>query len=330
MTVAPLSFITDKAFLLHLTGPWHPERPTRLTVIENAIDHYNFSPPLLRIPPRTAQEEEIALCHSKAYIDLVKHETSQIHPLNLPDDGSIWLSTGDAPICSKSYEIALLAAGGALAAVDAVLRNTSLRAFVSARPPGHHAHQSLGHGFCIFNNIAIAARYAQKKYGIKKILIADWDVHHGDGTQAIFYDDPSVFYFSTHRYGYGYYPGTGSAAETGKGDGKGTTLNCPFVIEDGDSPRLSILNAFQHALPKAMEAFKPELILISAGFDAHIKDPLGGCDMSDADFAMITEEVKTLANKYCHGRIISILEGGYSLEGLASATLEHLKCLQHT
>lgn len=325
----PLCCIYDKAFLTHLTGTWHPERPARLKAIDQAISSIDFAYPILHIIPRMATEDEIALCHSKEYIHLVQHETSQIITKHLPDDGSICLSTGDAPICSKSYNIARLAAGGALTAVDAVMQNTSLRAFVAARPPGHHAHRDIGHGFCIFNNIAIAAKYAQKKYGIKNILIADWDVHHGDGTQSIFYEDPTVFYFSTHRFGYGYYPGTGSKTEIGTGPGIGTTLNCPFIVEDGDSPRLSILKAFKTTLPQAMEMFAPELILISAGFDAHAKDPLGGCDFTNADFWQITEEIKEIANTYCQGRIISILEGGYSLEGLASAAQQHIESL-HT
>lgn len=322
-----LSYITDRAYLEHLTGPWHPEQPARLLAIDNAIKNSELAYYINRIPPKIASENEIALCHSTDYIALVKNETLQLSSKNLPNDGSISLSTGDTPICSKSYEIARLAVGGAITAVDAVMQNITPRAFVSARPPGHHAHHQLGHGFCIFNNVAIAAKYAQEKYGIKNILIADWDVHHGDGTQAIFYEDASVFYFSTHRFGYGYYPGTGSHLEIGHGKGIGTNLNCPFTIENGDSPRLSILRAFHKTLPQAMEAFKPQLIFISAGFDAHFKDPLGGCDVTDADFAEITESVKKIAIKHCQGRIISILEGGYNLEGLASATLSHIKSL---
>lgn len=323
-----LAIITDNAYLKHLTGPWHPEQPARLQAIDQAIKKSGLSSSFHYLTPRIATEEELALCHSKEYISLVQEETSRLQSKKLPDDGSIWLSTGDAPICSASYEIARLAVGGALTAVDAIMQNIAKRVFVAARPPGHHAHNAMGHGFCIFNNAAIAARYAQKKYGIKNVLIVDWDVHHGDGTQAIFYEDPSVFYFSTHRFGHGYYPGTGSAEEKGKGKGLGTTLNCPFVIENGDSPRHSVLNAFKNILPKAMETFKPEIIIISAGFDAHFKDPLGGCDLTDADFAELTDCIKDLAAKYSQGRIISLLEGGYSLDGLASSTLAHITALR--
>lgn len=323
----PLAIVTDSAYLNHLTGPWHPEQPARLLAINKALKDSGLSNTLPFLSPRLAAEDELMLCHSKAYIDLVKTETSQILDRHLANDGSFSLSTGDAPICATSYQIARLAAGGALTAVDAVLQNQIKRVFVAARPPGHHAHQSIGQGFCIFNNVAIAARYTQQIYGLNKILIVDWDVHHGDGTQAIFYDDPSVFYFSTHRYGRGYYPGTGAAEEKGKGPGLGMNLNCPFSIENGDSPRQSILKAFKTTLPIAIETFKPELIFISAGFDAHKLDPLGGCDLTDDDFAELTECVKLIADNHCQGRIVSVLEGGYSLPGLASATVAHLKIL---
>lgn len=324
----PLAIVTDKAYLNHLMGPWHPEQPARLLAILKALKDSGLSATIPFLSPHFAAEDDLMLCHSKAYIELVKNETAQILIKHLANDGSASLSTGDTPICSASYQAACLAAGGALKAVDAVMQNQVKRVFVAARPPGHHAHQNIGQGFCIFNNVAIAARYAQQAYALKKILIVDWDVHHGDGTQAIFYEDPLVFYFSTHRYGRGFYPGTGAAEERGNGRGLGTNLNCPFSIENGDSPRQSILKAFKNNLPVTIETFKPELIFISAGFDAHKLDPLGGCDLSDGDFAELTECVKEIANRNCQGRIISILEGGYSLEGLASAAIAHLKALQ--
>lgn len=322
-----LAIVHDPIYTGHLTGPFHPEQPSRIQAIGYALEKSGLAASLPHIPPRPASLEEIELCHSKDYIELVQKETARINPEELPDDGSISLSTGDASICSASFDIARLAAGGAIAAVDHVLHGFSKRVFCAVRPPGHHAHQAIGQGFCIFNNIAIAARYAQKAYGIEKILIADWDVHHGDGTQAIFYDDPSVFYFSTHRYGYGFYPGTGAAVETGLGRGAGTTLNCPFIIEHGEVPSRSILKAFDQLLAQAIKSFKPELVLISAGFDAHFKDPLGGCDLTDAHYAALTESIKNIAGIYCQGRIVSLLEGGYSLSGLASSTIAHLKSL---
>jgi acetoin utilization deacetylase AcuC-like enzyme len=232
------------------------------------------------------------------------------------------LSTGDTIISARSLDAALRATGAALNAVDAVFNKRAQNAFCIARPPGHHATPTKGMGFCIFNNIAIAARYAQRKYGVKRVLIADWDVHHGNGTQDIFYTDGTVFFFSTHQYPW--YPGTGAADETGEGAGAGMTMNCPFPAGSG---RREILGAFEQMLAPAAKKVKPELVLISAGFDSRIEDPLGNFLLTDADFADLTRVMLGIANESAGGRLVSVMEGGYNLTGLASAARSHVQAL---
>jgi acetoin utilization deacetylase AcuC-like enzyme len=232
------------------------------------------------------------------------------------------LSTGDTHIGPRSYDVAVKAAGGVLNAVDAVAAHKSKNAFCVVRPPGHHATADRGMGFCLFNNIAIAARYAQKKHGVARALIVDWDVHHGNGTQDIFYTDGSVFYFSTHQSPW--YPGTGAADETGEGAGAGKTLNVPCPAGTG---RNEILDAFQHKLLPAARAFKPELTLISAGFDSRLGDPLGQFTLVDHDFADLTRILLEIADQFSGGRLISVLEGGYNLSGLGSAAAAHVGAL---
>jgi acetoin utilization deacetylase AcuC-like enzyme len=221
-------------------------------------------------------------------------------------------------------DIALEAAGGVMNAVDAVLERRAKNAFCAVRPPGHHASAVRGMGFCVFNNIAVAARYAQRKHGIGNILIADWDVHHGNGTQDIFYNDGSVFFFSTHQSPW--YPGTGARDETGEGPGRGTTLNCPLPAGSG---RTDIVGAFREPLVRAMDDFKPELVLISAGFDSRLGDPLGQFRLTDEDFADLTRMLMDIADEHADGRMVSVLEGGYSLDGLAAGVSAHVTTLTH-
>ena len=212
--------------------------------------------------------------------------------------------------------------GGATLAVDEVMQRIVANAFVAMRPPGHHATPDRGMGFCLFNSIAIAARYAQKKYGLERVLIADWDVHHGNGTQDVFYADPSVFFFSTHQSPW--YPGTGDPDETGAGPGQGTTLNCPFPAGAG---REQILGAFRDRLLPAMREFRPDMVLISAGFDSRLGDPLGHFRLADADFAELTEMLLEVADQSAGGRLVSVLEGGYNLDGLTRAVAAHAAAL---
>jgi acetoin utilization deacetylase AcuC-like enzyme len=225
-------------------------------------------------------------------------------------------------VSEKSWYVALDAAGGILNTVDAVMQKRVSRAFCVVRPPGHHATPDRGMGFCVLNNVAISARYAQRKYGVERVLIADWDVHHGNGTQDIFYTDPSVFFFSTHQSPW--YPGTGDESETGEGRGKGSTLNCPFPAGSG---REEILGVFRKKLLPAAKAFRPDLVFVSAGFDSRQGDPLGQFTLSDEDFGELTKIMLEIASPTAGGRLISVLEGGYNLAGLASAAARHVKVL---
>jgi len=317
------SLLIDPRFMEHLTGYGHPESPRRIETIMQAISqdpslqHLIINP----FPLRLATEEEILLCHTKSYYDLVQREVQELSdPM-----GNSMLSTGDVTICPSSFEIARLAVGSTLNSVDYVLTGQDRHIFCAVRPPGHHACSNKGMGFCLFNNIAIAARFAKKQAPnlIRKILIVDWDVHHGNGTQEIFDQDPSVFYFSTHQGNH--YPGTGSEKERGIGAGKGTILNCPILA--GTSSRQEVLKTFQDKLIPAMKVFQPSLVLISAGFDGHTLDPLGGFNLESEDFATLTEIVLEIANTYASGRVISLLEGGYNLNALAESVVAHLKAL---
>lgn len=313
-----LAYITDDQFIKHRTGLGHPECPERVIVIKNRLQKEGLLQPENTFSSKKAAVEDIARCHTMDYINLVKEETETLDAHSLT-----FLSTGDAVICHDSYEIAMLSSGACLLAVDLVMKEKAKRTFCNIRPPGHHACKSRGMGFCIFNNIAIAARYAQDTYQINKILIVDWDVHHGNGTQDIFYDDPSIFYLSTHQSNI--YPGTGFPEEVGSGSDIPHIINIP--IDPWDSPRKNILEAFEVLLKEKMVQFQPELILISCGFDAHKDDPIGGLDLETNDFSLLTKSVINVAEKYCRGKIISFLEGGYHLERLPECALAHVMSL---
>jgi acetoin utilization deacetylase AcuC-like enzyme len=268
---------------------------------------------LARVDARAATEEELLLCHTREYLSTAKRDV---------ESGRPYLSTGDTDIAPNSWEVAARAAGGVLNAVDAVVSGKARNAFCAVRPPGHHATRNRGMGFCLFNNVAVAARHAQRKHGLERMLIVDWDVHHGNGTQDIFYSDPSVFFFSTHQWPL--YPGTGRADETGEGAGRGTIMNRPFPAGAG---RAEILGAVQDSLLPAAERFQPDLVLISAGFDSRAGDPLGRFTLTDRDFADLTRAAMEIADRYAGGRVVSVLEGGYNLEGLARASAAHVEAL---
>src|ERR1700722_11554771 len=294
----------------HVTGPQHPEQPARFDAAVGALRGLELVP----IPPRLANHDELALCHQPQYIQLAEREIlAGLHEL----------STGDTVISPKSYDAALRSTGGALNAVDAIVEKRVSNAISIGRPPGHHANSVRGMGFCVFNTVAIAARYAQKKHGVGRVLIADWDVHHGNGAQDIFYTDGTVFFFSTHQSPW--YPGTGASIEHGAGAGDGMTLNCPFPAGSG---RKEILGAFQEQLIAAADEIKPELVLISAGFDSRAGDPLGQFLLADNDFTDLTRVMREIADKHAGGRLLSVLEGGYSLTGLASGIQAHVEALQ--
>jgi acetoin utilization deacetylase AcuC-like enzyme len=298
----------------HVTGEGHPERPARFDAVATALNEAGHTAAMQRIESRAVTDDEVLTCHTAPYLKMVERDIAVGHQT---------LSTGDTEIGPKSLEVARRAAGGALNAVDAIFSGKVGNAFCVVRPPGHHATPGRGMGFCIFNNVAVAARYAQKKYGVKRVLIADWDVHHGNGTQDIFYSDGSVFFFSTHQSPW--YPGTGPRQETGEGAGKGTTLNCPFAAGSGSA---EILGAFRDQLVPKMAEFKPEFIILSAGFDSRAGDPLGRFQLSDEDFAALTATMLELADKHAKGRLLSMLEGGYSLTGLAAAASAHVRALR--
>jgi acetoin utilization deacetylase AcuC-like enzyme len=303
----------DSTVKKHDPGPGHPERPERYDAVLNRLDSAGLLQRVLPLETRSATEDELALVHSREYIKLVEREVVQ---------GRRQLSTGDTDIGPHSMESAKAAAGCVLSAVDGVFAGSVTNTFCVVRPPGHHASAARGMGFCLFNNIALGARYAQQEYGAERVLIADWDVHHGNGTQDIFYDDGSVFFFSTHQSPW--YPGTGAASEQGEGQGAGKTMNCPFPAGSG---RAQILGAFQQRLLPAAKEFQPDLILISAGFDSRVNDPLGLFLLTDEDFLDLTRLMTDFAEQYCDGRLVSVLEGGYSLQGLALAAEAHVRAL---
>ncbi|MFT4549533.1 MAG: acetoin utilization deacetylase AcuC-like enzyme [Verrucomicrobiales bacterium] len=313
---SPTGLLLDPVFTKHLTGAGHPERPERYTSITAGLEAAGLVKKLTAIEPRDLRDEEALLCHTSEYLTTIKTEIPAV-------DGIANLSTGDTSVCAESLDVARQAAGGALNAIDFIFGGAGRRnAFCAVRPPGHHATPSVGMGFCIFNNAAIAARYAQRKHGIERVAIVDWDVHHGNGTQDIFYEDGSVFYFSTHQSPL--YPHTGAASETGVGKGANTTLNCPFPAGTGMQ---KIAAAFDHQFLPAMETFKPELVIISAGFDSRIDDPLGAFRLTDEDFATLTAKLMKLADDHADGRLLSVLEGGYNVDGLTKAVVSHVSAL---
>jgi acetoin utilization deacetylase AcuC-like enzyme len=308
------ALLADPIYRQHLAGRLdHPERPERYDAVVRALEGSGLINALTRIPLRAATEDELLLCHTPQYLRIARHDV---------ESGRPFLSTGDTDIGPNSWEVAAHAVGGVLNAVDTVITGGARNAFCAVRPPGHHANAVRGMGFCLFNNVAIAARYAQRKYGIGRVLIVDWDVHHGNGTQDIFYADGSVFFFSTHQWPL--YPGTGRRDETGEGSGEGTTMNFPFPAGSG---RAEILGAVQNSLMPAARKFRPELVLISAGFDSRIGDLLGQFTLTDDDFADLTRAVMEIADAHAGGRVVSLLEGGYNLSGLASASVRHVEAL---
>jgi acetoin utilization deacetylase AcuC-like enzyme/formylglycine-generating enzyme required for sulfatase activity len=304
-------FVYHDIYLEHKTTPDHPETPQRLVAILDRLKQTGLYSRLLTITPSPASVEWIKVVHSPEYIQRAQNSCR---------NGTRFLDSLDTPISPKSYDAALMAVGGILSAIDAVMQKKVTNAFCAVRPPGHHAVEDAAMGFCIFNNIAIGARYIQKQYGLSKILIVDWDVHHGNGTQAEFYDDPNVLYFSTHQYPF--YPGTGSEAEKGTGKGVNYNINVPLPAGSTDA---DYLRAFKEKLESAALSFSPDFVLISAGFDAHENDLLGGMKVTTEGFAELTKIVKQIAQQCCEGRLVSILEGGYHLQGLAASVEAHIQ-----
>ena len=310
---AGTGFVYDAIYLKHQTGAGHPESPERLTAIVDRLTQDGVLKSLVRLKPAAASVQWVTTVHAPEYVERVRKSC---------EAGAHYVDTPDAPASRASYEVALDAVGGVQSAIDAVMNGTVRNAFCAIRPPGHHALKDRAMGFCLFNNVAIAARYIQRKHKLGKVLIVDWDVHHGNGTQAMFYDDPTVFYFSIHQSPF--YPGTGGSEEKGVGKGLGFTRNVPLAGGSGDA---EYKQAFVEVLKPAAAAFKPDFVLVSAGFDAAKDDLLGQMKVTPGGYAQLTRIVRGIADQYCHGRLVSVLEGGYNLESLAASAEAHVRAL---
>lgn len=327
-----VAFVSSPRFVEHVTGPHHPERPDRIRAIHKAVrdaglvDSPNPFPEFLldlglkrqdqlkcvELQPVPADESLLELVHTPEHIHRVKH---------ICELGGGVLDLGDTPVGANSYEIALLSLGSAIVACDAVMDSRVKRAFSAGRPPGHHAEPDRSMGFCLFGNIAIAAKYLQKRHGVGRVAIVDFDVHHGNGTQACLESDASVLFISLHQDPRTCYPGSGHAYETGAGAGEGFTINLPMQPGSDDDDYLREIDA---RIVPALNNFRPEVLLISAGFDAHCEDPLAQMNLSEDGFEQITRRVVAIADQQCAGRVVSLLEGGYNLRALGRSVVRHL------
>ena len=299
---APLLILEDDRYRDHAGPDGHPERPARLGAVAEAIA---AAAPCARLSPRAAEDDELLRVHTADHLKVLRMATQEA-PTRLDAD------TYFGP---RSESVARLAAGGLIEVVRAVTRGDAVRGLAAVRPPGHHAEADRAMGFCLLNNAAIATRAAQAEGSAERVLVIDWDVHHGNGTQHVFEADPSVLYFSTHQFPY--YPGTGAADEAGIGRGAGATLNVPMPAGCGDAEYVGV---FQRVLAPAARAFRPDLILVSCGFDAHHDDPLASMDITGGGYLALSQLVRALADELCEGRLVFALEGGYALSGLAEGT----------
>jgi acetoin utilization deacetylase AcuC-like enzyme len=304
--------VVDKEYLKHLPGAAHPERPERVQVLldlATGLDRKKFS----QLAPRSASRADVERVHGADHVRVVE-ATSSVNRYALD---------GDTITCRDSFGVALLAVGGLLNVLDSIAAQESANGFALVRPPGHHALRNRAMGFCLFNTMAIGAEYLKRNHAAKRVMIVDWDVHHGNGTQDAFYNDPSVLFLSTHQYPY--YPGTGAVDETGAGAGEGYTINVPLPAGCADREYLQV---FQDVVVGAAEKYKPEWILVSAGFDPHQRDPLGGMEVTEQGFGVMARMLIDLARRFADGRIAFLLEGGYDLAALRNSTAAVLAALQ--
>jgi acetoin utilization deacetylase AcuC-like enzyme len=301
--IMTVGIVKHDIYLEHITDDFHPENPNRLVHIYTMLNELG-SDGVVYVEPRMATHEEIALNHEMSYIDFVAGTKGKVQRRLDPD-------TATSP---RSYEAACMAVGGCLELIDACMASKIDSGFALVRPPGHHAERGKAMGFCIFNNVAVGARYLEKKYGLAKICIVDWDLHHGNGTQHSFYEDKTVLYFSTHQYPY--YPGTGWYDEIGSGEGKGYTINVPMSYGMGDPDYVC---AFEEIILPIIRKYRPEIILVSAGFDTHHTDPLGGMAVTEGGFTRMTKMLMEVADEVCNGKLLCTLEGGYNLSGLTNS-----------
>jgi len=303
--------VKDGRYLEHVMDPGHPESPERLIAIYKMLEETEMKDLFEAVKPRATTREELESVHSPAYIDLVASTAGKrYYRLDM-----------DTSTCAKSYEAALWAAGGLLELIKAVMEGKLNNGFALVRPPGHHAERDRAMGFCLFNNVAIGAKYAIQNFSLEKVMIVDWDVHHGNGTQSSFYQDPQVLYFSTHRYGF-FYPGTGAATEVGKGKGEGFNVNVPLSTGAGDA---EYGNIFEKILKPIALEYKPQLVLVSAGFDTHHDDPLGGMEVTEKGFSRMAQILMGIADSTAQGKMVITLEGGYDVSGQSQSVKAVLK-----
>jgi len=308
-------FLHDERYLLHETGPYHPERPERLNAIYKGIEDGGHIPMLRMIKATRANQKWIEMIHNIKYI--MRFEEACIY--GMPE-----FDYPDNQMCRETFDTALLAVGGILDSIKLVMEGELDNAFCAVRPPGHHAEVDKAMGFCYFNNVAVAARYLQNEWDIGKVGIIDFDVHHGNGTQHIFENDPSVFYYSVHEHPSFAFPGTGREFEKGRSEGDGFTLNSPLLPGQGDKEYEKLI---QQDLIPAMDSFQPEVLLVSTGFDAHIDDDMSGISLSTEGYSWVMRQIMGIGDKHAKGRVISVLEGGYCLERLPELARNHVEIL---
>jgi acetoin utilization deacetylase AcuC-like enzyme len=314
--MAITGYVYSKRYLDHETYPGHPERPDRLRVIHRRLVFSGFINELKVIEPYPASIEQIARLHDRDYIERFRRACRE---------GQQVLDEADNSICADSFEVARLAVGGVFAACDALMRGEVDNAFCAVRPPGHHAERAQAMGFCYFGNVALGAKYLQEEHGLARIAIVDWDAHHGNGTQHLLEEDPTVLYISLHEDPSVCFPGTGLKLERGKGAGEGYTLNFPFPPHTRGPAYVEVMD--EEVLP-ALEQFRPDCLMISAGFDAHMNDPMADLHLSHRGYMIMGALLLSFAQDFCQGRVISVLEGGYNLEALEDCVFNHIRALK--